>query len=74
MWLTPALPPKGGRSDLGHHLYAMVTSFTTLDMPQAGPGRGRPRPAGLPEANGPRETASRCNATDQALPAAPNSS
>ncbi|MFK4362727.1 hypothetical protein ABH939_006262 [Rhodococcus sp. 27YEA6] len=35
MWLTPALPPKGGRSDLGHDLYAMVTSFTTLDMPQA---------------------------------------
>lgn len=33
MWLTPALPPKGGRSDLGHDLYAMVTSFTALHMP-----------------------------------------
>ncbi len=35
MWLTRALPPKGGRSDLCHDTYAMVTSFTTLDMPQA---------------------------------------
>ena len=29
MWLTPALPPKEGKSDPGHDLYAMVTSFTT---------------------------------------------
>lgn len=35
MWLTPALPPKGGESDLSHDLYAMVTSFTAADMPQA---------------------------------------
>lgn len=35
MWLTPALPPKGGRSDFGHDLYAMVTSFTALHMPWA---------------------------------------
>ncbi len=66
MWLTPALPPKGGRSDLGHHLYAMVTSFTTLDMPQAVDSFSR---IGRPSRNG--VTVQRYGSS---LPAAPNSS